>query len=272
MARKQPQKKPNEKWAKPKKTTTATKRKAPKPKTIDSVKNVPATQPKTQVGSGGGGGKKPPSTRVASGMQDPRGKGVAKRRAPRVEKEVKGTTIRDTPKALSGPKGSASAPMGAGRLAARAIPYVGAALTAYSILQATTEKRPSSPGQMGRGKPKAAAAAKPAPVATGRRNKPIKRVAKAAPAAATQAATQAPAKAVGSATKPMGGSSSFGSAFKAARDAKKETFSFKGDSYAAVTADEVKASGAKNLRDFLNLKRKRKERKESTPSVITKIR
>lgn len=290
MARK-PTGKPNEKWAKPKKATaakkkTATKQRGPKPRIEPTFteSRSPATQPKTQVGSGGKGGK-PPSTRVSSAVGEPKGKGLARRGSPRMEKAVSGTTIRDVQKVLSGPKGSAAAPIGAGRIAARAIPYVGAALTAYSILDAATEKRPSSPGQMGRGKPKAKASQAPVAAApAGRRNKPIKKTTKAA--AVAPAAKAAPAASKTAPTERKGSkqfaskkssSSGFGAAFAKARADNLagrggDTFSFGGKSFSTATKEDFKSTGAKNLNQHLNMLKKRKSRKESTPSVVTKLR
>jgi len=267
---------------------TATKQRGPKPRIEPTFteSRSPATQPKTQVGSGGNGGK-PPSTRVSSAVGEPKGKGLARRGSPRMEKAVSGTTIRDVQKVLSGPKGSAAAPIGAGRIAARAIPYVGAALTAYSILDAATEKRPSHPGQMGRGKPKAKAKESQAPVAAapaGRRNKPIKKAAKAAagaPAAkASSAASKtAPAERKGSKqfASKKSSSSGFSAAFAKARADNLagrggDTFSFGGKSFSTATKEDFKSTGAKNLNQHLNMLKKRKSRKESTPSVVTKLR
>lgn len=62
--------------------------------------------------------------------------------------------------------------------------------------------------------------------------------------------------------KKAGGDSggSFKQAFANARAAGKAEFTWKGKRYAAVTRDEVKKSGAKNLREFLN-NRKRSKKK-----------
>lgn len=49
-------------------------------------------------------------------------------------------------------------------------------------------------------------------------------------------------------------STTFKEAFAAARRAKKKEFTWKGKKYAAVTKTEVKKSGSKNLRDYLNKK------------------
>jgi len=49
-------------------------------------------------------------------------------------------------------------------------------------------------------------------------------------------------------------SMTFKEAFAAARKAKKKEFTWKGKKYAAVTKTEVKKSGSKNLREYLNKK------------------
>lgn len=49
-------------------------------------------------------------------------------------------------------------------------------------------------------------------------------------------------------------STTFKEAFAAARRAKKKEFTWKGKKYAAVTKTEVKKSGSKNLREYLNKK------------------
>ena len=49
---------------------------------------------------------------------------------------------------------------------------------------------------------------------------------------------------------------SFGEAFKAAKKAGVKEFDYNGKKYAAVTEDEVKKSGSKNLREYLNKKNK----------------
>ena len=49
---------------------------------------------------------------------------------------------------------------------------------------------------------------------------------------------------------------SFGEAFKAAKKAGVKEFDYNGKKYAAVTLDEVKKSGSKDLREYLNKKNK----------------
>tara|TARA_R110002094_G_scaffold200002_1_gene171818 strand:+ start:161 stop:649 length:489 start_codon:yes stop_codon:yes gene_type:complete len=51
---------------------------------------------------------------------------------------------------------------------------------------------------------------------------------------------------------------SFGEAFKAAKKAGVKEFDYNGKKYAAVTEDEVKKSGSKNLREYLNKRNKAK--------------
>ena len=51
---------------------------------------------------------------------------------------------------------------------------------------------------------------------------------------------------------------SFGEAFKAAKKAGVKEFDYNGKKYAAVTLDEVKKSGSKNLREYLNKRNKAK--------------
>jgi len=56
-------------------------------------------------------------------------------------------------------------------------------------------------------------------------------------------------------------SMTFKEAFAAARKAKKKEFTWKGKKYAAVTKTEVKKSGSKNLREYLNKKSGKTKRK-----------
>lgn len=73
------------------------------------------------------------------------------------------------------------------------------------------------------------------------------------PAKKTTTAKKAPAaKKESSAKKDT--STTFKEAFAAARRAKKKEFTWKGKKYAAVTKTEVKKSGSKNLREYLNKK------------------
>ena len=51
---------------------------------------------------------------------------------------------------------------------------------------------------------------------------------------------------------------SFGEAFKAAKKAGVKEFDYNGKKYAAVTLDEVKKSGSKDLREYLNKRNKAK--------------
>jgi hypothetical protein len=304
-------KKPNEKIAKPKayagpnKKTAARKTKGPKPRIEPTFteNRSPATKPKTQVGSGGGG-KKPPSVRTASGVQEPRGKGIARRPSPRVEKAVKGTTIRNVQKVLSGPAGSRLAPLGMGM----AMGAASAALTAYQVVGAMKEKRSADKAEstafekrkvVRRGEVKRQQTAdsnnigsssgarknyeaarkerKGAWIAGGKKT-PRSDARKAAAASAAPSKPAGAGKPAGSATKPMGGgkSSGFGAAFAAARTKSlkggPDTFSFGGKSFSTATKEDFKGTGTKNLKDHLNVLRKRKSRKESTPSVVTKIR
>ena len=99
----------------------------------------------------------------------------------------------------------------------------GQGVFASSAKQQTKKKEPSK---------KTTTTAKKAPAAT----------AKKAPAAKKES----PAKKDTSMT--------FKEAFAAARRAKKKEFTWKGKKYAAVTKTEVKKSGSKNLREYLNKK------------------
>ena len=63
------------------------------------------------------------------------------------------------------------------------------------------------------------------------------------------------------AKQPKSSAGTFSKAFAKAYDkgkGKDSVFSYKGKSYAAVTKEDVKKSGAKNLREYLNKKKKKK--------------
>ena len=63
------------------------------------------------------------------------------------------------------------------------------------------------------------------------------------------------------AQQPKSSAGTFSKAFAKAYDkgkGKDSVFSYKGKSYAAVTKEDVKKSGAKNLREYLNKKKKKK--------------
>jgi hypothetical protein len=298
-------------YAGPNKKTAAKRSTKPKPRNVPATTpktkagGSGGKPPTTGGRSVAASNSQPPARRGGGSVATRRTSvGPVRRAAGRVEKAVGGTTIRNVQKALSGPAGSRLAPMGMGM----AMGAASAALTAYQVVGAMKEKRAADKAEstafekrkvVRRGEVKRQQTAdsnnigsssgarknyeaarkerKGAWIAGGKKT-PRSDARKAAAASAASSKPAGANKPAGSATKPMGGgtSSGFGAAFKKARaDYLKggpDTFSFGGKSFSTATKDDFKGTGTKNLKDHLNILRKRKSRKESTPSVVTKIR